>query len=74
METRLAEVFQDVFDDPGLQLRDDLARDSYAAWDSFAHVRLMIALEEEFAVKFTVDQVANVRSVAELKDALRASR
>ena len=70
MESKLVEVFRDVFDEPSLQLRDDLGRDSYERWDSFAHVALIIALEEEFGMKFTTDQVANIRSVAELKSAL----
>jgi acyl carrier protein len=70
MDPKLTEVFRDVFDEPELQLRDDLARDNYAAWDSFAHVKLILALEEEFNVKFTIDQVTNIRSVAEVRSVL----
>lgn len=67
MSKRLTDVFRDVFDDPNLELRDDLTRGEWAAWDSLAHVKLILALEEEFDVKFSFDQVANVKSVAELK-------
>ena len=67
MDSRLNRVFREVFDDPGFQVQDDLSRRNLAAWDSLAHVKLIIALEEEFGIKFTIDQVANVQSVAELK-------
>jgi acyl carrier protein len=56
-----------VFDDPNLELRDDLSRGDWVAWDSLAHVKLVLALEEEFGVKLSFDQVANIRSVADLK-------
>ncbi len=67
MSTRLTNVFREIFDDPNLQLRDDLARDQWPAWDSLAHVKLMIALEEEFGVKMSFDQVAKIKSVADVK-------
>ncbi len=66
---KLAAVFRDVFDMPDLEI-DDLTRSNFPAWDSLAHVRLMIALEEEFDFKFTIDQVSNLRSVEELRTLL----
>lgn len=71
MET-LTAIFRDVFDDPDLEI-DGLTRSNCAAWDSLAHVKLIISLEEELGVKFTVDQVANLKSVAELRQLLADS-
>ncbi len=67
MSTRLVSVFRDVFDDPSLEIRDDLARGEWVAWDSLAHVKLILAVEEEFGVKLSFDQVAKIKSVADLK-------
>jgi acyl carrier protein len=63
---KLAVVFRDVFDLPNLEI-DDLTRDNFALWDSLAHVKLIIEIEEAFNVKFTIDQVADTRSVEELR-------
>jgi acyl carrier protein len=43
-------------------------RGECSAWDSLAQVKLVIAIEEEFGVKFTIDQVANTNSVKEFRD------
>lgn len=63
---KLTEVFRDVFDSPDLAI-EDLSRNNFRAWDSLAHVKLIIAIEEEFDMKFRTDQVANTASVAELR-------
>ncbi len=68
---KLTGVFRDVFDRPDLQI-EGLSRTNFAAWDSLAHVKLIIALEEEFGAKFTIDQVANIKSVAEIRQVLAA--
>jgi len=66
---KLTLVFRDLFDRPDLEI-EGLTRSNFAPWDSLAHVKLIIALEEEFGFKFTVEQVANLRSVEELKRVL----
>jgi len=67
MNPRLTGIFRDVLDDPNLELRDDLSRGECVSWDSLAHVKLVLAIEEEFGVKFSFDQVANAKSVADFK-------
>ena len=63
---RLTSVFRDVFDSPELEI-DDLSRANFPAWDSLAQVKLVIGIEEEFDVKFTIDQVAKINSVKEFQ-------
>jgi acyl carrier protein len=67
MGTKLTDIFRDIFDDQNFQVSDDLTRGDCPSWDSLAHVKLMLAVEEEFGVKLSFDQVANIRSVADLK-------
>jgi acyl carrier protein len=69
---KLAAVFRDVFDIPDLAI-DDLTSANFPAWDSLAHVKLIIGIEEEFGVKFTIDQVATIRSVKEFRKMLARS-
>lgn len=39
-------------------------RDDCAKWDSLAHLNLMLALEDGFGVTLTVDEMAELTSVA----------
>ena len=63
---KLEAVFRDVFDRPDLKV-EGLTRSNFSEWDSLAHVKLIIAIEEEFNFKFTIDQVSNLRSVKEIE-------
>ena len=63
---KLQGVFQDVFDDPSIQLTPELSPLTYPDWDSVATVRLVLSIESEFGVRFTTDQVAEVKSVRNL--------
>jgi acyl carrier protein len=70
-DQRLQNVFQEVFDDEDLEVTDDLSSKTLEAWDSFAQVKLIVGLEEEFDIKFTTDEVAKLSSAIELRKALR---
>jgi len=69
---RLAGIFRTLFNDPGLELRDDLTARDVAGWDSLNHVNLMILIEEEFGVRFTTGEVSALQDVGELKRLLAA--
>ena len=64
---RLASIFRTLFNDPGLEVRDDLTARDVAGWDSLNHVNLMILIEEEFGVRFTTAEVSALQNVGELK-------
>ena len=72
MHQKLVLIFQDVFDDPQLQITDETSRDNFDKWDSLEQVKLVIAIEEEFGVKFTTDEVTSIRSVGEFKKTVAA--
>jgi len=47
-------------------LDDASSPESVAAWDSLKHMRLVLALEEEFDVRFSDDQIMAMPSVAHI--------
>jgi acyl carrier protein len=57
----LQEVFRDVFDDPGIVLRDDMTADDVDGWDSLMHINLIIAVERRLGVKFTIADVSGLK-------------
>ena len=64
---RLTGIFRTLFNDPGLELRDDLTARDVDGWDSLNHVNLMILIEDEFGVRFTTAEVSGLQDVGELK-------
>ena len=63
---KLQAIFQEVFDDPSIHLTPDFSPAAYGDWDSVAMVRLVLAIEAEFHVRFTTDQVAGIKSVMDI--------
>lgn len=71
MQQRIQSVFREVFDNPALTIWDEMSAKDIAEWDSLAQVKLVIGLEEEFGIKFTTNEVAEMTCVGDLKQALR---
>lgn len=65
---RLTDILRDVFDDDDLVARPDLTADQVDGWDSFAHLRVMFAVERAFGVGFAASQVGGLKNVGELAE------
>lgn len=53
-------VVADIFEVPISQINNELSLNSIKQWDSVNHLKLMIALEEEFEIKFTKDDIESM--------------
>jgi acyl carrier protein len=69
-DRRLQQIFREAFDNDKLTLTDALSPETMPQWDSLAHVRLMMGCEEEFGVKFTIEETVESTSVGKLKSVL----
>lgn len=69
---RLAEVFREVFDDESLEISDATVAADVADWDSLNHVKLVVAVESAFGVRFTNREIAGWESVGDMRRALSA--
>jgi acyl carrier protein len=67
MHPRIEKVFREVFDDEELQVPDSLSPDTYAPWDSFSQVKLIIGLSEEFGIQFTTEEVLEAHDVGAIR-------
>jgi acyl carrier protein len=69
---RLADVFREIFDDEALEISDSTVAADVAEWDSLNHVKLVVAIEEAFAVQFSNRQIAAWENVGDMRRALDA--
>lgn len=65
---RLTEVFREVFDDEEIILNDGTTADDIEDWDSFEHINLVVAVENEFSFKIPMGKVVTMKNVGEMVD------
>ncbi len=63
---RLTEVFRKVFDNPKIELHDDLTAAQVEGWDSLTHIDMIVEVERAFKVKFTTAEISGLKNVGEL--------
>ncbi len=66
-EQKLKEVLARIFNVQPEMITDDASPDTIENWDSLRHMNLVLALEEEFGVEFTDDQVVEILSYKLIK-------
>lgn len=67
----LTNIIADVLRVPRAEIVDSLDMEATGTWDSLSHMQLIAALEEEFNIELTADEIVAMRSVGEIKNVLR---
>ena len=65
---RLNGVFREVFDDDSIVVKDETTADDIEDWDSFEHINLVVAVEEEFSFKIPMGKAVTMKNVGEMVD------
>lgn len=65
---RLTKVFQEVFDDAEIEICDETTAADIEDWDSFEHINLVVAIEEEFSFKIPMGKTITMKNVGEMVD------
>jgi acyl carrier protein len=71
MEERLKKVFSEVFDIEVSEINDESSPDNIEEWDSLNHSNLIMALEQEFDVSFTPDEMIELLNFELVKIVLK---
>lgn len=69
--SRLEPIFRDILD-PSLILTETLDASKVPQWDSLNHISLVVAIEGDFGIELTVDELATLRNVGDLVNILIA--
>jgi acyl carrier protein len=69
-ETRVQNVFREVFDAPDLSIFREMQAKDVEGWDSLNHITLIMTLEDTFKVKFSTREVMGFQNVGEMMDCL----
>jgi acyl carrier protein len=72
MNDKLLQILADTLGvDPSI-LNDETSMENTPAWDSVAHLNLVLSLEQAFGQKFTPEEFMQMQSVVAIKRALTA--
>lgn len=67
---RLELVFQDTFTDDSYQFSASTAQEDIEEWDSLNQVRLLMAIEQEFEIKFGLEEMERLTGVSAIFEIL----
>ena len=62
----LQPIFQDVFDDEDLVVTNESNAENIDDWDSLSHIRLVVAIEKQFGIKFAFGELSVLKNVGEM--------
>ena len=66
LDLRLEKILKEVFQVEKINL--SLSMDEISEWDSFKHYELIIAVENEFKIKFKIADVLEITSIPIIKN------
>jgi acyl carrier protein len=69
-EEKVKQVFGAVFDVDPTKVKLDWTPDTVKNWDSLRHMNFILALEEEFGMMFSDDEIVAMRNLAVVLDIL----
>ncbi len=67
---KLKNIFYDIFEDEDLTISEETSRKALKEWDSVAQVKLVLTIENEFDMRFTMEEVASIKTVSDFIDAI----
>ncbi len=71
VDKKVEDVLKDVFKLDADADLNDVAPGSISQWDSLGHVNFIHGAEEAFGIRFSVDEIAQIDSLASLKEAVK---
>jgi acyl carrier protein len=71
MQQRVCWIISRILRVPIVALDAASSPDTLKNWDSLHHLQIVLALEEEFAVQFSVDEIGALQSVGMIAEILR---
>ena len=73
METneRVKKIVKETFNLKDEKIEDSWTSEDIAGWDSLGHLKLVMAIEKEFNVKFEIEDMFKIQSICDINDFLK---
>ena len=67
----LQPIFHDVFDDESIVVTNSTNAKQIEDWDSLAQIRLVVAIEKHFSIKFNFGELQDLNDVGDMIDVIQ---
>jgi acyl carrier protein len=68
--SKLSDIFKDVFFDDEIEISDATRSSDVEGWDSLSHITLIGTIEDEFGIRFDMDELLKMNDVGAMVDAI----
>lgn len=65
---RLQDIFRDIFEEDDLVINETTDASTIEAWDSLAHINLLAAIQSDFSISFSIDEITDIKNVGDMID------
>ena len=72
IHSRLQTIFRDVFDDDAIAITRATHAGDIPDWDSLAQINLVVAIEKEFGITMSLQDLATLTNVGDMIDLILA--
>ena len=62
---KLQKIFNDIFTEQQVMVSKNLSANEVDEWDSLNHINLIVAIENEFKFKFTLEEIQSLKTVGD---------
>ena len=59
-------VFIDILDDDDIVLTEETSANDVEDWDSLNHIQLVVAVEKQFKIRFTSQEILHWKNIGEM--------
>ncbi|MEV8468144.1 acyl carrier protein [Fluviibacterium sp. DFM31] len=66
IKEELVDIFEDVMDADDVELTDETTANDVEEWDSLSHVRLIIAIERQYGIKFSNAEIEGLKKFGDI--------
>lgn len=70
----VSDILRDVLEAPELAVTEDMTMEDVEDWDSVAQMTIMSALELEFKIELSLDEIVTLTSVCSIVDAVMKTK
>lgn len=67
-------IFKDIFDDGEMEITPEMTARDYDDWDSLAQIQLIVSAERRFNIKFTTEEMKNLKNVGDFVQKIEEKR
>jgi acyl carrier protein len=67
----LQEIFRDILDQPDLMVTRASNASNVEDWDSLAHINLLTTIEKEYAIRFALNELQDLKDVGDMIDLIQ---